>query len=169
MVPAAARVAVLVDPSFSLSASQTGDAEGAARAMGLRIQVRNASASGEISAAFASFGREPPDALLVGASPFFATRAVQFALLAGRSGIPAIYGSRVFTEAGGLMNYGANLPEGYRQMGSYAGRILKGAKPVDLPVVQSTKFELVINAETARMLDITIPPALLALADEVIE
>jgi putative ABC transport system substrate-binding protein len=169
MVPAAERVAMLVDPTFSLTASQVGDTEAAARAMGLQIQVLNTGTTGEISAAFAGFARERPDALLVGTSPFFASRSVQFALLAGRLGIPAIYGGRVFTEAGGLMNYGASVTDAYRQMGIYTGRILRGAKPADLPVVQSTKFELVINAETARMLGITVPPALLALADEVIE
>jgi putative tryptophan/tyrosine transport system substrate-binding protein len=169
LMPAAARVAVLVDPIFPLTEYQVRDAESAARAMGLQIQILNASTSGEISAAFAMLVRERFDALYVGASPFFANRRVQLALLAGRHGIPAMYGARLFTEAGGLMNYGANLTEAYRQIGVYAGRILQGAKAADLPVVQSTKFELVINAETARMLGLTVPPMLLARADEVIE
>ena len=114
--------------------------------MGLQSQVVGASTSREINAAFANFGRERPDGLFVGTGPFFTSRRVQLALLAGRYGVPAIYGARLFTEAGGLMNYGASLTDAYRQMGIYAGRILKGANPADLPVVQSTKFELVINA-----------------------
>jgi ABC-type uncharacterized transport system substrate-binding protein len=169
MVPAAARIVVLADPTFTLTESQVRDAETAARAMGLQIQVLNASTSREINAAFASFVRERPDALYVGTGPFFASRRVQLALLAGHYGVPAIYGVRQFTEAGGLMSYGTSLTDAYRQMGVYTGRILKGAKPADLPVVQSTKFELVINAETARMLGLTVPPSLLATADEVIE
>jgi putative ABC transport system substrate-binding protein len=169
MVPAAARVAVLVDPAFPLTGSVVRDVETAARAMRLQIQVFNAKTNGEINAIFARFGHERPDALFVGTGPFFTSRRVQLALLAGRYGIPAIYGSRLYTEAGGLMNYGARLTDAYRHFGVYAGRILKGAKPADLPVVQSTKFELVINAETARMLGLTVPPMLLARADEVIE
>ena len=169
MVPGATRVAVLVDPTFTLTESQVRDAETAARAMGLQIQVFNASTSREINAAFANFMRERPDALYVGTGPFFASRRVQLALLAARYGVPAIYGVRLFTEAGGLMNYGASLTDAYRHMGVYTGHILKGAKPADLPVVQSTKFELGINVETARMLGLTVPPSLLARADEVIE
>jgi putative ABC transport system substrate-binding protein len=169
MVPAAARIAMLVDPTFTLTEFQVRDTEVAAAAMGLNLQILNASTSGEINAAFVSFERERPDGLLVSPGPFFATRCVQLVLLAGRHGVPAIYGARLFTEAGGLMNYGASLTDTYRQVGVYAGRILKGAKPSDLPVVQSTKFEFVINAETARMLDLSLPPTLLALADEVIE
>ena len=169
MVPAAARVAVLVDPTFTLTESLVRDTETAARAMGLQIQVLNASTSREINAVFASFVRARPDALVVGTGPFFASRSVQLALLAGRYGVPAIFGTRLFAEAGGLMNYGASLTDAYRQVGVYTGRILKGAKPADLPVVQSSKFELVINAETARMLGLTVPDNLLAAADEVIE
>ena len=169
MVPAAAHVAILVDPNFTLTEFFVRDAETAARAMGLQIVVHNAKTSGEINAAFANFARDRPDALLVGTGPFLTSRRVQLALLAGRYGLPAIYATRLYTEAGGLMNYGASLTDAYRQLGLYAGRILKGAKPTDLPVVQSTKFELVINAETARMLGLTVPPSLLAIADEVIE
>ena len=122
------------------------DVEPAARAMGLQIQVLNASTSREIDAAFATFVRERPDALFVGGDPFFNSRRVQLATLAARHAIPATYASREFAEAGGLMSYGTNIADAYRQVGVYAGRILKGAKPADLPVVQATKFELVINA-----------------------
>jgi putative ABC transport system substrate-binding protein len=169
MVPTAARVAVLGDPNFTLTESQVRDAEAAARAMGLQIQVLNASTSGEINAAFANFVRERPDALYVGTGPFFDSRRVQFALLAAHYGVPAISAVRSFAEAGGLMSYGTSLTDAFRQMGAYAGHILKGAKPADLPVIQSTKFELIINAETARMLGLTVPSKLLTAADEVIE
>ena len=170
LLPTAKRVAVLVNPA---EATNTGsvvkDAEGAARAMGLQIEVLNASTSREIDAAFATIVRERPDALFVGNDAFFNARRVQLVLLAGRHGLPAIYWDREFAEAGGLMTYGSNIVDVYRQIGVYAGRTLKGAKPADLPVVQSTKFELVINAQTARMLGPTVPPTLLATADEVIE
>ena len=170
LVPAATRVAVLVNPANAANAETTlRDVEAAARAMGLQIQVLNASTSREIDAAFATFVRERPDALFVGADPFFTSRRVQLANLASRHAIPATYAVREYAEAGGLMSYGTNIADAYRQVGVYAGRILKGAKPADLPVVQSTKFELVINAETARMLGLTVPPSLLARADEVIE
>jgi putative ABC transport system substrate-binding protein len=137
--------------------------------MGLQIQVVNASTSREINAAFASFVRERPDALYVGTGPFFVSRRVQLTHLASRHAVPAIYSGRQYTKAGGLMSYGTSLTDAYRQMGVYTGRILKGAKPADLPVIQSTKFELVINAETARMLGLTVPDKLLVAADEVIE
>jgi putative ABC transport system substrate-binding protein len=169
MVPAAARVAVLGDPTFTLTESHVRDAETAARAMGLQIQVLSASTSREINAAFANFVRERPDVLYVGTSPFFIGRRVQLTQLATRHAVPAIYSGRQYTEAGGLMSYGTSLTAAFRQMGVYTGRILKGVKPADLPVIQSTKFELVINAETARMLGLTVPDKLLALADEVIE
>jgi putative ABC transport system substrate-binding protein len=169
MVPTAARVAVLGDPNFTLTESQVRDAETAARAMGLQIQILNASTSGEINAAFATFARERPDALYVGTGPFFDSRRVQFALLAAHYGVPAISAVHSFAEAGGLMSYGTSLTDAFRQMGVYTGHILKGAKPADLPVIQSTKFELVINAETARMLGLTVPSKLLTAADEVIE
>ena len=137
--------------------------------MGLEIQILNASTSREIDAAFETIARERPDALFVGNDAFLSARRVQLALLAGRHGIPAIYSDREFAEVGGLMTYGSNIADAYRQIGVYAGRILKGAKPADLPVVQSTKFELVINHQTARMLGPTVPTALLTQADEVIE
>src|SRR5262245_21206755 len=146
MVPAAARVAVLGDPTFPLTESLVRDAETAARAMGLQVKVLSASTSREINAAFANFVRERPDVLHVGSSPFFISRRVQLTQLAARHAVPAIYSVRQYTEAGGLMSYGTSLTDAFRQMGVYTGRILKGVKPADLPVIQSTKFELVINA-----------------------
>jgi putative ABC transport system substrate-binding protein len=137
--------------------------------MGLQIYVLNASTSREINAAFATFGRERPDALFVGPDPLFHSRRMQLTHLASRHAIPTAYSERGYAEAGGLMTYGTNATDAWRQAGVYTGRILKGAKPADLPVMQSTKFELVINAETARMLGLTVSPSLLALADEVIE
>jgi len=170
LVPGAARVAVLVNPTNAEITEPTlRDVEPAARAMGLQIQIVNVSTSRELNAAFATLVREQPDALFVSSGPFFNARRVQLALLAGRYGVPAIFTGRQYAQAGGLMSYGANLTNAWRQVGVYAGRILKGAKPADLPVVQSTKFELVINAETARMLGLTVPHTLLAIADEVIE
>jgi putative tryptophan/tyrosine transport system substrate-binding protein len=170
LVPAASRVAVLVNPVDAINAeNQLRDIEATARAMGLQIQVLNAGTGSEINAAFASFVRERPDALFVALQSFFTSRRVQLALLTAHHSIPAIYGVREIVEVGGLMSYGANLVDSWRQIGSYVGRILKGAKPADLPVVQSSKFELVINAETARMLRLKVPPSLLARADEVIE
>jgi putative ABC transport system substrate-binding protein len=169
LVPKAARVAVLVNPSNPNAESVGKDVVAAARATGLQIQVLNATTSREIEAAFATFARERPDALFVASDGFFSSRRVQFANAASRHAIPASYGAREFAEAGGLMSYGSNVAEGWRQIGVYGGRILKGEKPADLPVVQSSKFELVINAETARLLGLTVAPSLLAIADEVIE
>jgi putative tryptophan/tyrosine transport system substrate-binding protein len=170
LVPGAVRVAVLVNPANTVNAETTlRDVEPAARAMGLQIKVLKASTSREIEAAFATFVRERPDALLVGGDPFFRARRVQLANLASHHSIPATYALRDYAEAGGLMSYGSNLTDSYRQIGVYTGRILKGAKPADLPVVQASKFELVINAPTARMLGLTVPPSLLATADEVLE
>ena len=170
LVPAATRVAVLVNPTNPTSTESTlRDAAAAARALGLQIQVVNASASHEIDAAFATFKRERPDALYVGGDGFFNSRRVQLANLASHHSIPATYAGRQYVEAGGLMSYGSNVADAWRQVGLYTGRILKGAKPADLPVVQSSKFDLVINAQTARMLGLTVPQQLLASADEVIE
>jgi putative ABC transport system substrate-binding protein len=170
LVPAATRVAVLVNPTGGPTVeAMVRDVEAAARAMGLQTQVLNASTSREIAAAFATFGPERPDGLFVGGDAFFISRRVQLAHLATRHAVIATYPLRDFAEVGGLMSYGSNLTDAYRQVGVYAGRILKGAKPADLPVVQSSKFELVINASTARILGLTIPPSLLAIADEVIE
>jgi putative ABC transport system substrate-binding protein len=170
LVPTAARVAVLVNPVNAANTETTlRDVELAARAIGLHIQVLNASTSREIDAAFATFVRERPDALFVGQDVFFVSRRVQLANMAARHAVPMTSGSRDIAEVGGLMSYGGNITDAHRQIGVYAGRILKGAKPAELPVVQSTKFELVINAQTARMLGLEVPPTLLARADEVIE
>jgi putative ABC transport system substrate-binding protein len=170
VVPAIKRVAVLLNPAEpTIAAANRRDLEAAADAMGLQIRFFNASTITEIDAAFAAFASDRPDALFISSGPFFASRSVQLAHLATRHGIPAIGGPRRYTEVGGLMSYGASLTEAHRHAGIYVGRILKGARPADLPVVQSSKFELVINAETARMLGLTIPPTLLARADEVIE
>ena len=163
-------MAVLVDPATPASIESTSrDAEAAARAMGLQIQALSARTSGEINAAFATLLRERSDALVVTGSPIFSSRRVQLVHLATRHAVPAIYANRESTDIGGLMSYGSNVEDAYRQAGAYAGRILKGAKPADLPVVQASKFELVINAETARLLGLTVPPTLLATADAVIE
>jgi putative tryptophan/tyrosine transport system substrate-binding protein len=172
LVPAATRVAVLVNPTNAANTDTEATlraVEAAARAIGLQIQILNAGTIREINAAFATFVRERPDALFVGIDPFFNGRRVQLVNLATRHSLPASYPARDFAEAGGLMSYGANIADAWRQVGSYAGRILKGDTPADLPVVQSSKFELVINAQTATMLDLTVPPHLLARADEVIE
>jgi ABC-type uncharacterized transport system substrate-binding protein len=170
MVPTATRVTVLVNPVNAVITDITlRDVDAAAHTLGLQIQVIQASTSREVNAAFATFVHERPDALFVGGDPFFLVRRVQLANLASRHSIPASYAVREITEVGGLMSYGVSLTDALRQVGVYAGRILKGAKPVDLPVMQSSKFELVINAETARMLSLVVPPALLASADEVIE
>src|SRR5262249_20242069 len=142
---------------------------GAAQAMGLQIRALNASNSTEINEAFGALAHDLPDALFVAGDPMFVARRVQVTHLATRYAIPAAYSSRVHVDAGGLRSYGANVPDAWRQAGVYTGRILKGVKPADLPVVQSTKVELVINHQTARMLGLTVPPTLLATADEVIE
>jgi putative ABC transport system substrate-binding protein len=169
MVPGAARVAVLVNPTNPALETTVRDVEAAARAMGLQIQVFNASTSGEINAAFASFARERPDAVFVQLDVFLNSRRAQLVNLASRHALPAIYANRDVVEMGGLLSYGTDIADSFRQVGVYTGRILKGAKPAELPVLQSSKYELVINHQTARMLDLTVPPSLLAIADEVIE
>ena len=170
LVPAATRVAVLVNPANVANVDNTVREVGvAARAIGLRIQILNASTIHEINAAFATLVREHADAVFVGIDPFFNSRRTQLVHLATRYAVPASYPARDFAEAGGLMSYGTNIADAWHQVGIYAGRILKGAKPADLPVVQSSKFELVINHQTAQMLGLAVPDKLLATADEVIE
>ena len=167
LMPSATRVAVLVNPANAENPER--EVEAAARSIGLQIQTLNASTIREINAAFATFVRERPDAVFVGLDPFFNSRRIQLVQLAARYAIPASYPARDFAEAGGLMSYGADIADAWRQAGSYAGRILKGAKAADLPVVQSSKFELVFNVQTATMLGLTVPDKLLVAADEVIE
>ena len=167
LVPAASRVAVLLNPANAGTMLQ--DVQAAARRMGVQIQAINVSTSRDIDTAFAALGRERPDALFVTGGPFLQSRRMQLALQAARHALPTSYGSREYSEIGGLMSYGASLTEAHRQAGVYAGRILKGAKPADLPVIQATKFELVINLTAARTLGLGVPPSLLARADEVIE
>jgi ABC-type uncharacterized transport system substrate-binding protein len=170
LVPRAIRIAVLLDPTNSTNIeSMSRDVEAAARAMGLQIQILKPSTSREIDAAFATLVSERPDALFVSSGPFLIDRRVQLVHLATRHAVPATYPDRLFAEVGGLMSYGASLGDAFRHLGVYTGRILKGAKPTDLPVVQSSKFELVINAPTARMFGLTVPDKLLVAADEVIE
>jgi putative tryptophan/tyrosine transport system substrate-binding protein len=170
LVPAATRVAVLIDPANPAAAeSQLRDVAAAASVMGLQVQTHNTGTSREVEAAFAGFVRERPDLLMVASSPFFNDRRVQLALLAAVRSVPATYPWRDFAEAGGLMSYGASLRDALRQLGGYAGRVLKGAKPADLPVLQSSKFELVINLQAARAIGLEVPNSMQLLADEVIE
>jgi putative ABC transport system substrate-binding protein len=170
LVPGATRFAVFVNPADAeVTEATLRDAQAAARAMNVQIRPLEASSSREIDAAFATFVNERPDALSVAPGPFFTSRHVQLTHLATFHRVPAIYVGRQYAEAGGLMSYGASLTDAFRHIGVYAGRILKGAKPADLPVEQSTKFELVINAQTARILGLTVPAKLLAAADDVIE
>jgi putative ABC transport system substrate-binding protein len=170
MVPKAVRIAVLVNPANAANTEATlRDVREAAPTLGLQIQIFNATTIGEIDAAFASLGRERPDALFVGGNAFFLDRRVQFATLTARHGIPATYAQIDFVSAGGLMSYGTDLADTFHQVGLYTGQILKGTKPADLPVLQSTKFEFAINLQTARALGIEIPRDILSIADEVIE
>jgi putative tryptophan/tyrosine transport system substrate-binding protein len=170
LLPGANRIAVLVNPADTTATeTQMKDVSAAARAMGLQIQILNADTIAEIDAAFETTGRSRPDAVFVSASPFLNGRRVQLTHHASFHRLPATYGNREYTEAGGLMSYGSDIVDASRQAGAYAGRILKGVKLADLPVVQANKLELVINAQTARMLGLTVPPSLLARADEVIE
>jgi putative tryptophan/tyrosine transport system substrate-binding protein len=170
LMPGAAHIAVLVNPTDAVITNSTvRDLEAAARVLGLEIHVLNAIDSNGIDVAFATLLRERYDALFVSSAAFFNSRRVQLVNLAVRHSIPLVAGLREYAEIGGLMSYGASVLDAYRQIGLYTGRILKGERPADLPVVQSSKFELVINAHTARMLGLTVPASLLALADEVIE
>ena len=171
LVPHAKRVAILVNPADAAATTEATLRQVAqpARSMGLEIEILEAASTGEIDAAFAQIGRDKPDALFVAESPLLNIRRVQVAQLAARHAIPTVYAGREHAEAGGLMSYGSSIADAYRQVGAYAGRILKGTSPADLPVVQASKFELVINHQTARMLGLTVPPTLLATADEVIE
>jgi putative tryptophan/tyrosine transport system substrate-binding protein len=170
LVPKAVRLAVLINPSNSTNAESTlRDVREGASALGLEVQVLEASSADEIEAAFDRLAREHGEALFIGPDAFLGTRRIQLAILAARHGIPATSNGRESTEAGLLMSYGTDTIDMYRQVGAYAGRILKGAKPADLPVQQSTKFEFVINISTARALGLDVPPALLLRADEVIE
>jgi putative ABC transport system substrate-binding protein len=169
MIPAIARLAVLANPVGALTKVTLRDVEPAARAMGLQTDVVSASTSREIDAAFETFASRRADALFVAPDPLFTSRRVQLANLAAHHGLPMASGTREITDAGGLMSYGTNIADAYHQVGVYVGRILKGAKPADLPVVQSSKFEFVINHQTARMLRLTVPSTMLTTADDVIE
>jgi putative ABC transport system substrate-binding protein len=170
LVPKAVRIAVLINPANAPTAETTlRETSEAAHGLGLQIQILNASTSREIEVAFATLVRERPDALFIAPDGFFSSRRVQIVTLAAHHRVPAAYFSREFVEVGGLMSYGSDISDVYRQVGVYTGQILKGAKPADLPVVQSTKLEFVINIQTAKALGLEVPPQLLASADEAIE
>jgi putative ABC transport system substrate-binding protein len=170
LLPNAVRIAVLVNPGNASIAKATGqDVQKAAPTMGLQVQILNATSIGEIDAAFATFARERPDALFVGPDALFTSRRVQLVTLATRDRIPATYPNRDYVEVGGLMSYGPDFTDMFRQVGVYTGSILKGAKPAELPVLQSTKFEFVINLTTAKALGLIVPAGVISIADEVIE
>jgi ABC-type uncharacterized transport system substrate-binding protein len=169
LLPAGGRIAVLVNPAGPVSEIRLKDVQAAAHAMGLSLEVYRATSRDDIDAAFAALVRERSQGLLIVPDPVFNGRRIHLVHAASRHGIPAIYWQREFAEAGGLMSYGSNIEDAFRQVGIYTGRVLKGAKPADLPVVQSHKFELVINLQTAKLLGITVPSSLLSIADEVIE
>ncbi len=169
LVPQAGVIALLVNPNSAAAEGQTQDVQEAARAKGVQLSILKASTESEIDTAFTSLVRLQTGALLVGADPFFNSRREKLVALAARYAVPAIYEWRAFVELGGLMSYGPSQTNLWRQVGIYAGRILKGAKPADLPVQQPTTFELVVNLKTAKALGITVPPSILARADEVIE
>jgi putative tryptophan/tyrosine transport system substrate-binding protein len=169
LIPTATTIGLLVNPTDPRAETQTGEMQEAAHALGLKIHVLNASTEGEINTAFATLSQLRLAALLVGTSNLFTRRREQFVTLAARQGVPAIYQYREYVAAGGLISYGTSITDAYRQAGTYVGRILKGEKPDDLPVLRPTKFELVINLKTAKTLGLTIPPGVLAIADEVIE
>jgi putative tryptophan/tyrosine transport system substrate-binding protein len=170
LVPKAARIAVLVNSGNASGAETTSkEVQDAARTLGLQIHLLNATTNGEIDAAFAALARERADALFIAGDGFFSSRVVQFATLTARDRVPASYATREFVEAGGLMSYGTPVLDMFRQVGIYVGSILKGAKPAELPVLQLTKFEFVLNLQTAKALGLDVPATLLARADEVIE
>ena len=169
LVPGKATIALMIDPSEADAESQIMDVQEAARQIGRRLLVLRARTDGEIEAAFAMMVERAVGAVLVSGTSSFITRDGFIVALAARHGVPALYSTRNWVVAGGLISYGANFPENYHQVGIYTGRILKGAKPADLPVVQPTKFELVINLNTAKALKLTIPPGILAIADKVVE
>jgi putative tryptophan/tyrosine transport system substrate-binding protein len=169
LVPTATRISVLINQAEPGAENQLREVQAAALVMRLKLQIANVNTIGEIYGVFETMERERPDAIFVSATPFWAGRRVQLAQLAAFHRLPAAFSLREYPEVGGLMSYGANVVDAYRQCGAYAGRILMGARPADLPILQSSKFELVINAGTARMLGLTVPPSLLAVADEVIE
>jgi putative ABC transport system substrate-binding protein len=169
LVPKAKTVAVLANTTNPNAESFTRDMQVAASALGLQLHVLHASTETDIEAAFATLIQQPVDAMLITIDPFFFSRAARIAALAARHGVPAIYGRRPFAEAGGLVSYGDDVTASYHQAGAWTGRILKGDKPADLPVILTDKFELVINLKTAKALGLEIPPALLARADQVIE
>jgi putative ABC transport system substrate-binding protein len=169
LLPNAVRIAVLVNPGNSIAKYTVQDVQKAAPAMGLQVQILNATTIGEIDAAFATIARERPDAFFVAPDGLFTSRRVQLGTLAASERIPATYPTRDYVEVGGLMSYGPDLTDMFRQVGVYTGSILKGAKPADMPVLQSTKFEFVINLTTAKALGLTIPAGVISIADEVIE
>ncbi|MFL4971900.1 MAG: ABC transporter substrate-binding protein [Xanthobacteraceae bacterium] len=169
VAPRAALMGVLINPSFPPAAAMLKDAEKAAASLGIRVLALNATTESEFEPAFSTLAREQASALLIGADPFFNSRRDLLVALAARYRVPTIYEFREFALAGGLMSYGTSLSDSYRQAGNYAGRLLKGARPAELPIVQSSKFELVVNLKTAKALGLEVPPGLLTAADEVIE
>jgi putative ABC transport system substrate-binding protein len=169
LVPNAAMMALLVNPNYPSAGSETRETQAAARAVGCNLVVLNASTEGEVDAAFVKLAQQRVGALMVTGDPFFVSRRDKIVALAARHGVPTIYVQREFAVAGGLIGYGTSINDAYHQAGVYVGRILKGAKPSDLPAVQPTKFDFVINLKTAKALGLDMPPKLLALADEVIE
>ena len=169
LIPQATVISVLVNPNFPGTAFQLRDVQEAARTLGHPVHVLNASTGSEINTAFATIAQQRTDALLVAGDPFFLSRLSQFITLAARHAVPTIYPQREYVAGGGLISYGTSVTDAYRQVGVYVGRILNGAKPTDLPVMRATKFELVINLQTAKLLGLEVPPTVLARADEVIE